>query len=144
MVGADHPIGQEIVKALLGPGREVRAFVSDPIVAVELRAAGTKVAIGDLSDEGHVAAAATNCFSIAYVAPAIADGRELAFLPAEAIPEAWAQVAADAAITRAIWVGQGIPVFNIREVAEVAIEGIDLQTIATEVARLDDLRTLES
>ena len=71
VVGADHAIGEAIVRQTLAPGREVRAFVTDPAKGAQLKVLGAKVAIGDLSDEGHIAAAATRCFAIAFVLDAI-------------------------------------------------------------------------
>lgn len=142
VVGADHPIGRAIVETLVNPEREVRAFVSDPSTAVELRGLGAKVAVGDLSDESHVAAAATNCFSIAFVAPAMDDGRELAFLAVPEVPVAWARAARDAGVTRVIWVGDRIPAFEVQEVVEVDTNALAPSEIASEVARLDDLQKL--
>ncbi len=54
VVGADTPQGRAVVEGLVEPGREVRAFVSDPIVGAELRDMGVKVALGDVSDDSHI------------------------------------------------------------------------------------------
>lgn len=140
IVGADHPIGFRIVEALVHPEREVRAFVSDPGIGAKIKSLGAKVAIGDLSDEGHLAAAATNCFSIAFIEPALADGRELAFLTAEEVPDSWARAAAEAKVTRVIWVGEKIPRVGVKEV--VRVDASDQSAVAAEVARLDDLEYL--
>lgn len=142
VVGADHPIGRAIVKTLVHPEREVRAFVSDPKLGVELKRLGAKVAVGDLSDASHVAAAATNCFSIAFVSPAMDDGRELAFLAVPEVPGGWARAARDAGITRVIWVGDRIPAFEVPELVEVNTHDLSPMEIANEVARLDDLQRL--
>ena len=142
VVGADHPIGRAIVEKLVNPEREVRAFVSDTSIGAELKGLGAKVAVGDLSDESHVAAAATNCFSIAFVAPAIDDSRELALLAVPEVPVAWARAARDAGITRVIWVGDRIPAFEVPEVVEVDAKALVPREIASEVARLDDLQKL--
>jgi uncharacterized protein YbjT (DUF2867 family) len=139
VVGADHQQGSALVRKLVAPGREVRAFVSDPANAAELKALGAKVALGDLSDEGHIAAAATHCFSIAFVAAALTDGRELAFLTPEQARLAWARAAAESGVTRVIWVGQDPPALRVPEQAVVDIDPQRLEEIAAEVARLDDL-----
>ena len=140
VVGADHPIGFRIVEALVHPDREVRAFVSDPAIGTRIKSLGAKLAIGDLSDEGHLSAAATNCFSIAFVEPAITDGRELSFLNATEIPASWARAAAEARVMRVIWVGEAAPSFSVKEVATV--DTSDQSLVAAEVARLDDLQRL--
>ena len=59
VVGADTEPGRVVLQALLEPGREVRAFVSDEKVAEQLRALGVKVALGDVSDDSHLEGAAT-------------------------------------------------------------------------------------
>ncbi len=140
VVGADHPIGFRIVESLVHPEREVRAFVSDPAIGTKIKSLGAKVAIGDLSDEGHLSAAATNCFSIAFVEPAITDGRELSFLSAAEIPASWACAAAEARVVRVIWVGEATPSLSVKEVATV--DTSDQSLVAAEVARLDDLQRL--
>jgi nucleoside-diphosphate-sugar epimerase len=142
VVGADHPVGFATVARLVHPEREVRGFVTDPTVGAQLKALGAKVAVGDLSDEGHIAAAATRCFSIAFIAEAAHDGRELAFLPADQLPAAWARAAVEGGVTRVIWVGVSPPEFRIPEVAVVDRESLSDEEIVDEVVRLDDLATL--
>ncbi|HJR86207.1 MAG TPA: NAD(P)H-binding protein [Acidimicrobiia bacterium] len=142
VVGADHPIGEAIVRLTVAPDREVRAFVTDPVRATELRALGAKVAIGDLSDEGHIAAAATRCFAIAFVLDAIGDGRELSFASLEAVPGSWAAAAKSAGVKRVIWVGAEGPQVGIAEVASVRVTGRDPGEIAAEVAALEDRASL--
>lgn len=142
VVGADHAIGEAIVRQTVAPDREVRAFVTDPVRAAELKSLGAKVAIGDLSDEGHIAAAATRCFAIAFVLDAIVDGRELSFADAKAVPGAWAAAARAAGVRRVIWVGAEGPEVGISEVATVAVADRPPTDIAAEVAELDDRETL--
>ncbi|MGH8959044.1 MAG: NAD(P)H-binding protein [Acidimicrobiia bacterium] len=142
VVGADHAVGEAIVRQTLAPDREVRAFVTDPRRAAELKALGAKVAIGDLSDEGHIAAAATRCFAIAFVLDAIVDGRELSFAEKEAVPGLWAAAATAAAVRRVIWVGAEGPEVGVAEVATVTVTDREPSEIAAEVAELDDRAVL--
>jgi uncharacterized protein YbjT (DUF2867 family) len=79
VVGADTSQGRAVVEGLLEPGREVRAFVSDPDAGAELRELGVKVALGDVSDDSHVQGACTNCFTAVLVTEAARDGRERSF-----------------------------------------------------------------
>lgn len=141
VVGADHPLGRMIVRALAAPDREVRAFISDPTKGAELRAWGVKVAVGDLSDEGHIEAAATNCFSVAFVAPALHDGRELAFAPVERVPSSWAR--ASSRVRRVIWVGESPPEFGSVERAIVSPDQSP-ERVAEEVLRYDDVERLDT
>ena len=142
VVGADHPIGEAIVRHTLAPDREVRAFITDPARAAELKALGAKVAIGDLSDEGHIAAAATRCFAIAFVLDAIGDGRELSFADQGTVPASWAAAARAAEVKRVIWVGAQAPEVAVAEVATVAVIDRSLSEIAAEVAVLEDRASL--
>lgn len=141
VVGADHPLGAAIVSRTVHPEREVRAYVSDPESAANLKAQGAKVAVGDLSDEGHIAAAATRCFSIAFVIAALDDGRELAFADRDASLAAWARAAEQSGVTRVIWVGEEPPTTGVDEVALVGGSGDPIR-IADQVAEIDDRATL--
>lgn len=142
VVGADHSLGEAIVRYTLAPDREVRAFVTDPSKGTELKNLGAKVAVGDLSDEGHVAAAATRCFVIVFVLDALEDGRDLAFAASSAVPETWARAAQEAEVTRVIWVGSGEVPSSVPEIATVSTENRSAEEIAIEVASLDDRATL--
>jgi uncharacterized protein YbjT (DUF2867 family) len=142
VVGADHPIGEAIVRRTVAPDREVRAFVSDPEVGGRLKKLGVKVAAGDLSDEGHIAAAATRCFAIAFVLDAIFDGRDLAFAPAGSVPSLWARAAEAANVQRVIWIGDDAPQVSVSEVATVVTAGRTSQEVAEEVAAIDDRASL--
>jgi nucleoside-diphosphate-sugar epimerase len=144
VVGADHPLGEVIARKLAAPDREVRAFISSPDSHGPLRSLGIKVAIGDLSDESHVEAAATSCFTAVFVEPALDDGRELAFADPDAAARGWAQAAAGARVQRVIWVGSSAPPIKVAEMAAVTIASRSPDEIAEEVAMLDDLAQLPS
>jgi len=106
VVGADTEVGELLVTALHPHLREVRAFVTDADAADRIRAAGAKVAVGDVSDGSHLGGAALNVFCAILVAEAATDGRLRHFAAdAGAVVTAWAEGLADAAVTRAIWVG---------------------------------------
>jgi len=144
VVGADHPLGEVIARKLAAPEREVRAFISSANSHGPLRSLGIKVAIGDLSDESHVEAAATSCFTAVFVEPALGDGRELAFAAPDAAARNWAKAALGARVQRVIWVGNSAPSINDAEMAVVAIDSRSQEEIAEEVAMLDDLAQLPS
>lgn len=138
VVGADAAFGREIASALVGDGADVRAFVSDPDAAEDLKAEGVKVALGDLSDHSHLGAAATNTFCAVLLGDALGDGRELAFgRSTSEIVERWAEALAGAAIQRVIWVGPG-PVpeplgRSSHDVSHVATSGADPAGVAAAV-----------
>ncbi|HYJ25038.1 MAG TPA: NAD(P)H-binding protein [Acidimicrobiia bacterium] len=143
VVGADTPQGRAVVEGLVEPGREIRAFVSDPIVGAELREIGVKVALGDVSDDSHIQGSCTNCFTAVLVTEAARDGRERAFAANERqVLEGWASAAAASGVTRVIWIHEGEPPpVRVREVRTVSPEHTDL---VGEVAALDDARFLPS
>lgn len=142
VIGADHPLGETIAAHLVAPEREVRAFVSSVEVVPRLRQMGVKVAVGDLSDEGHIEAACANCFTAVMVEPALSDGRELAFATAERAAQGWAAAASEARITRVIWVGDNPPLFATPQSAVVSLNGRTSAEVADEVAYLDDVAVL--
>jgi uncharacterized protein YbjT (DUF2867 family) len=143
VVGADTSQGRAIVEGLVEPGREVRAFVSDPVVGAELRDMGVKVALGDVSDDSHIQSACTNCFTAVLISEAARDQRERSFAANERqVLEGWAAAAAASGVTRVIWVHDGEPPpVRVREVRTVSPEHPDL---VGEVAALDDARFLPS
>lgn len=105
VVGADTDTGRKIVERFLDPEREVRAFVTDSAAADRLRNEGAKVALGDVSDDSHLAGACLNCFSVVLVGDAAWDGRECHFAPTpEKVMEAWANAVRSASVQRVIWV----------------------------------------
>lgn len=139
VVGADTTGGKAIVDSLLDPGREVRVFVSDPDVGAELKAKGAKVALGDVSDESHVHAASTRCFTAILMSEAARDGRERSFAKDEAQTlRGWAAAVAD--VRRVIWVHDGeTPPVKAPEVAVVSPDHEDLVGL---VVKLDDAAAL--
>ena len=143
VVGADTSQGRAVLEGLVEPGREVRAFVSDPIVGAELRDMGVKVALGDVSDDSHIQGACTNCFTAVLISEAARDQRERSFAANERqVLEGWAAAAAASGVTRVIWVHDGAPPpVRVREVRTVSPEHPDL---VREVAALDDARFLPS
>lgn len=110
VVGADTEAGQAIVDGLNDPAREVRAFVTDEEVAAELKEKGVKVALGDVSDDSHVEAAATACFSAVLIAEAAQDDRERSFAgePSE-VMAGWGRAMTGSGVTRVIWVSAARP-----------------------------------
>lgn len=144
VVGADTPVGLAVIDTVLGPEREVRAFVSDPEVGGRLKARGVKVALGDVSDASHVAGACTNAFSAVLVGEAAGDGREVAFASSpEAVWEAWAEAVSEAAVTRVIWVlDDDPPQSEAPEEVVVGASGRPPADVAAEVAELDDAAEL--
>ena len=143
IVGADTPFGLQIAERLSTETAELRAFVSDPDSVAPLRAFGCKVAVGDVSDESHIGAAAHGCFSAILVTEASEDGRERSFADtALKVVRGWAAGARDAGVQRIIWVTDGrvnLPDIVSMEVATVHVrdEGaLDL------VLTYEDLATL--
>jgi nucleoside-diphosphate-sugar epimerase len=142
VVGADTPQGRAVVGGLVEPGREVRAFVSDPIVGAELRDMGVKVALGDVSDDSHIQGACTNCFTAVLVTEAARDGRERSFASSEAqVLDGWRGAVEASGITRVIWVHDGeTPPVQVKESRTISPGHPDL---VSEVAALDDARALD-
>lgn len=139
VVGADTPEGTAIVRGFLDPGREIRVFVSDEDAGERFRKLGAKVALGDVSDDSHIEAAATRCFTAVLVTSAIDDGRELAFATnRKQVVDRWAM--AVAGVKRVIWVDGGeVPDVEPSEVAQVDPAAEDL---VARVLVLDEARTL--
>jgi len=141
IIGADTSAGLAISNELANPGREVRAFVSDPVIAGDLKRLGVKVALGDVSDDSHIEAAAMHCFTAVLVAEAARDGRERSFARSEAdLLESWARAVSNAKVNRVIWVYDGVaPAVEVSEVATVSSADPNL---ARRVAELDDARVI--
>ena len=140
VVGADTFSGRAIIDSLYDPDREIRAFVSDVDVAQELKASGIKVALGDVSDDSHVEAAATACFSAVLIAEAASDDRERAFATEpDGVLDGWARAVAASKVTRVIWVGLEPPE---AEVAETAVVDPDDPELAEKVTALDDAASI--
>lgn len=146
VIGADTPVGEAIVTAVLPSAAEMRAFVSDERSAESLKSRGVKVALGDVSDFSHVEAAALNCFCAVLVVDAATDERERAFAgnPREMV-EGWGRAVREAGVHRTIWVSAPVsPVpfpAPTPEVATVAV-GTDLDQAMADVVRLEGLYSL--
>lgn len=139
VIGADTTAGIRVVERLAGPGREVRAFVSSAEIGDRLRRLGVKVALGDISDQSHVAAACTNCFSAVLMAGAATDGRELGFAQSPGqVWEGWAASIKESTVRRAIWVGDERPPPSGAPEEVVVAVGPDLSALADQVAALDE------
>ena len=143
VVGADTPVGEAIIREVIDPDREVRAFVSDPSVGVRLKEAGVKVAMGDVSDASHVSAACLRCHTVVLVCDAASDGREISFAAdAGELLGQWAQAVSEAGAKRVIWVANHpVPEAQIPEQATVDSD-LSPEQIATRVADLDDAAVL--
>lgn len=141
VIGADTHRGMEIIRSLAQPGREVRAFVSDPEAVSELKSMGVKVAIGDVSDDSHVGAAASECFSAILIISAASDDRERSFADTpELVLKSWGRAVAEAKVRRAIWVGQVEP--QPEWTREFAVVDPEMKDLVDHVVALDDARTL--
>jgi nucleoside-diphosphate-sugar epimerase len=146
VIGADTPIGDAIVDALLPNAVEVRAFISDETRTIEFKQRGTKVATGDVSDASHVEGASMRCFCAVLVIEAATDDRERSFAPDGAtVTAGWAEAIRASGIRRAIWVGSAEAVAevpqSVDEVAVVIVDG-DLEAAAQEVADLEEAATI--
>lgn len=121
VVGADTAPGAALLDTLDAPAREIRVFVTDEARSRELKDRGFKVATGDVSDESHVEAAATRCFSAVLITEAAHDARERAFADtAEKVLEGWANAVSNSKVNRVIWVtGDEHPATGVTEVAVV-------------------------
>ena len=143
VIGADTEPGEAILERLNDPVREIRAFVSDPDKAAELKAGGVKVALGDISDESHVEGAAMRCFSAVLVEAAASDDRERSFADTpDAVMAGWARAVARSKVNRVIWVTAGEP--PEVDVSEVAAVDPDDPDLPEKVASLDDAQTISS
>jgi putative NADH-flavin reductase len=141
VVGADTDAGRALIDGLVAPGREVRAFVSDPGSVAGLRALGVKVALGDVSDESHIQGSLTNCFTAVLITEAASDNRERSFATSVGqVIKGWASAAAASGVTRVIWVHDGDP--PTVAVAEVRTVSPDSPRLVEEVVALDDARLL--
>ena len=141
VVGADTPSGEAILDGLIGPNREIRVFVSDEQAASRMKDQGFKVALGDVSDESHIEAAATQCFTAILIGEAAMDTRERAFIdePSD-ILAAWSRASSSSGVTRVIWVIDGEPPkTETREVAKV--DPADPKLVDT-VVQLDDAQVI--
>lgn len=117
-------------------------FVTDEKVGRDLKSRGFKVAIGDVSDESHVEAASTRCFSAVLIAEAATDSRERSFATSgDQILHGWANAVSNSKVRRVIWVAAGDP--PAIEVDEVAVLSPDEPDLAQRIIELDDASSLE-
>lgn len=136
VIGADTVPGRAVVEELIDPRREIRVFVSDEDQAAGYRDRGLKVALGDVSDEGHVEAAATRCFTAVLISEAATDDRERSFADsAESVLASWAEAVGRARVSRVIWVlDTAAPPSGVPEMAAVSPSDPEM---AKRVAELD-------
>jgi hypothetical protein len=141
VIGADTETGEAIARRLYHPRREVRLFVSDPDFGLGMKGAGFKVAVGDVSDESHVEAASTRCFSAVLVVEASSDNRERSFASSpDQVLLGWANAVARSDVNRVIWVtGEPHPETGVSEVAAVDPSEPD---VADRVFALDEAASL--
>lgn len=148
IIGADTSLGASVVDALRVREGELRAFVTDPDMAEQLRSQGIKTALGDVSDASHVAGACWGAFSAVICPEAARDQRERSFLTEpDQVAAAWIQALAEAQVTRLVWLedDEVEPPAQppLPQVATVATGGRDRAQIAAEVARLDETASLD-
>ncbi|MFO7293805.1 MAG: NAD-binding protein [Acidimicrobiia bacterium] len=142
VVGADTASGRRIVERLVSPDREVRAFVTDAGAAESLRGLGVKVALGDVSDDSHVAGACLNCFSAVLVTEAAADARQRSFAATvESVLAGWGRAVQSASVRRVIWVAGDDPIPEV-SVAEVATVDRRRPDLAEAVYALDQAASI--
>lgn len=145
VVGADTPLGMDVIEALVPRDGEVRAFVSDGDAASRLRDLGIKVALGDVSDGSHVGGAALNTFCAVLVPDAAFDDRERSFaLSPTDVFGGWADGLREAGTQRAIWLEDSragddanLIAAAVDEFATVPTKGRSNAEIVGEVARLE-------
>lgn len=141
VVGADTESGRRILEGIDGPEREIRVFVTDPDQAADYKARGFKVALGDVSDDSHVEAAATRCFSAVLIAEAAGDERERSFAEnAHEVLIGWAEAVSRSSVRRVIWVSGEEPPRT--RVDEVAVVDPTLPDLADQVVALDDAHSI--
>lgn len=141
VVGADTEAGRLVLAGLHHPEREIRVFVTDEEAGLAMRQLGYKVALGDVSDEGHVEAAATRCFSAVLVTKAATDGRPRSFAEDEqAVLRGWAHAVTNSGVKRVIWVTEGEPpeITNV----EIAVVRPDRPDLGAHVAALDAAQSI--
>jgi len=140
VIGGDTPLGTTVLEALVSHDRDVRVFVTDPVIGTRFRDAGVRVAVGDVSDGSHVSGAAAGCFSAVLVTDATADRRERSFAAdADEVLEIWAAATVEAGVQRAIWVGRRPKgAAKTPETALIEIDGRSPPDIAAEISDLDD------
>lgn len=147
VVGADTPLGAATMDALLPRDAEVRAFVTSPSIASELRKRGVKVALGDVSDGSHVGGASLNAYCAVLIEDAATDERERSFATTpETVLEAWVEGLNDAKVNRAIVAWHDPPSEVLAqlsgEVVVVALADQSLADVAAKIAALEEVAEL--
>jgi len=143
VIGGDTPTGRAILERMVGPGREVRAFVSGTSQGNELRKLGVKVAVGDVSDDSHVEAASMNCFTAIMITEAANDRRERSFADSESeVLRGWATAVSVSGVSRVIWVQGGTP--PDARVRETAVVDPDDPNVVQKVIDLDEAQAIRS
>ena len=141
VIGADTSSGESILEGLIEPNREIRVFVSDEQVASKMKEQGFKVALGDVSDESHIEAASTQCFTAILIGEAANDDRERSFIEeSKEILAAWSRAISSSGVSRAIWVIAGEPPKT--DTKEVATVDPDDPKLAETVVQLDDAQVI--
>lgn len=140
VVGADAGSGLAILEGLSAPGRDVRAFVSDPEIGAGLKDSGVKVALGDVSDDSHVEAAAIGCHTAVLVAEAAHDDRERSFADSHRdVLEGWARAMETSRVSRLIWVSTDDPPTSSIDSARLDPGHPD---VVSKVIALDEAQTI--
>ena len=149
VIGADTPQGEAIVDAASTRGGEIRAFVSDPDKAAQMRSRGIKVAMGDISDASHVGGAAIGAFCAVLISTAAVDARERSFsTDPDATVTSWVEEVLGAKVNRVILVAASpLPraaaaVHGAPEWAIVDGANLDVSEVASRVISLDRARRL--
>ena len=141
IVGADTDAGASLLADLDPRAREIRVFVSDEVLGQDLKKRGFKVATGDVSDESHVEAASTRCFSAVLIAEAATDDRERSFADsADRVLNGWANAVSNSKVKRVIWVSETDPPDTM--VDEVAVVRPSQPGFVNTIAELDEAGTL--
>lgn len=141
VIGADTGQGEAILERLEPTKREIRVFVTDQDRGLQLKERGFKVATGDVSDDSHVEAAATRCFSAVLITHAASDGRERSFADTpEDVLSGWARAVAGSNVNRVIWVTSDEP--PDVDVAEIATVDPTDPDFARSVVELDEVSSL--
>lgn len=137
IVGADTDAGASLLADLDPREREIRVFVSDEALGQELKKRGFKVATGDVSDESHVEAASTRCFSAVLITEAATDARERSFADsADRVLNGWANAVSSSKVKRVIWVTETDPPETM--VDEVAVVRPSQPGFVNTITELDE------
>lgn len=141
VIGADTGPGTALVEALDASAREIRVFVTNESRGLELKKQGFKVATGDVSDQSHVEAASTRCFSAVLIDDAAHDDRERSFADSpEATLQGWADAITRSRVKRVIWItAADHPESEIEEVA--VVDPSDPDFVGT-VIELDEAQSI--